>query len=196
MDYHFRDTEAIRQLGREPDRYIVMRVRGDVQALDAVELQRRLNAGPVLFEGNPFVGRTLAEDDRLNGVRRRSMFLAPLGAEELDELADAGQPFANAVYRAMRGKLERRTRCQQGGDPDEAAREDIETRARSAFGELKMVPAFDWVVVNHDGEDSDHWTALRRPVGDARRTLGALVDLLEGRPPRGADTRLGESVNR
>jgi len=32
---------------------------------------------------------------------------------------------------------------------------------------------------NHDGEDSDHWDTFYYPIGDARKTLMALVDLLE-----------------
>ena len=79
----------------------------------------------------------------------------------------------------MRRKLLRRTRRQKGelSLPD---LENIETRARSAYRELAEACHFQHVIPNHDGEDSEHWDAFFYPIGDARRSLQAVVALLEG----------------
>ena len=46
---------------------------------------------------------------------------------------------------------------------------------------------FDWVIPNHDGEESDNWDAFYYPLGDARAALLAFVSLLEGKVPAGAE---------
>lgn len=191
VDYHFRTTEQIERLRDEPDRYIVMQVRDDLQALDLDELREQLRSKDVLFEGNPFVGELLAGDDRLDDLDRRSMFVSPFSTDELRALSQAGADLNEAVTTVMRAKLERRTRALQG-ELDQAARDDIETRAGSAFGELQRAGRFDWVIANHDGEDSEHWTLLAEPIGEARRTLGALVEMLEGRKPAAAEAWTAE----
>jgi len=180
VDYHFRTTAEIEALRRAPERYIVMRVRDDLQALDIEALTANLREGPVLFEGNPFVGCLLATDRRLAGIDRHSMFISPLSGAELAELA--GADLSTAVAEVMRRKLTRRTRAETGA-LSEGARADIETRAGSAYGELKLARHFDGVIANHDGEDSEHWTLLERPIGDARRSLRALITFLEGATP-------------
>jgi guanylate kinase len=39
---------------------------------------------------------------------------------------------------------------------------------------------FEYVIPNHDGEDSDNWEAFYYPLGDARKTLDAFAALLKG----------------
>ncbi|MHC4520012.1 MAG: hypothetical protein ACYTAS_15590, partial [Planctomycetota bacterium] len=56
-------------------------------------------------------------------------------------------------------------------------------RAGSAYEEMKQAWRFDYVIPNHDGEDSDHWDAFYYPIGDARKTLLAFADVLAGRAP-------------
>jgi guanylate kinase len=48
---------------------------------------------------------------------------------------------------------------------------------------MKQAWRFDYVIPNHDGEDSDHWDAFYYPIGDARKTLLAFADVLAGRAP-------------
>lgn len=184
VDYHFRGREEIAALeGREG--FVVLDVRGDLQALDLNQLATDLAQGDVLFEGNPFVGRMLQTLPALDGIERLGVFMAPLSLEELRYLeAEAGEGARNIVTDIMRRKLLRRTRKQKGelALPD---LENIETRAGSAYGELQFAREFQHVIPNHDGEDSDNWDAFYYPVGDARKSLLAFVALLEGRP---ADT--------
>jgi guanylate kinase len=182
VDYHFRPRQQIEALRADP-RFAVHDVRGDLQALNLPDLADRLKCGDVFFEGNPFVGRFLLTPPLLAGVRRLSVFLAPLSREEILELKDSARRVSLPEFVAdvIRHKLLRRTRRQKGelALPD---LEDIEQRAGSAYKELKEACAFDYVIPNHDGEDSENWDAFYWPLGDARKALQAFVALLEDRP--------------
>jgi guanylate kinase len=90
------------------------------------------------------------------------------------------------VTDVMRRKLLRRARRQKL-ELSAKDLENIETRAASAYRELKEAWHFDHVIPNHDGEDSDNWEAFYYPLGDARKALSAFVALLEGRVPAGVE---------
>jgi len=183
VDYHFRLRSQIEGLRAEP-RYAVLEVRGDLQALDLEELRSLLDSSNAFFEGNPFVGRALQTHPRLTGIERLSVFLAPFSKEEILELRapERNVSLPNLVTDVMRCKLLRRTRHQRT-ELSLQDLENIETRASSAYIELKEASHFDYVIPNHDGEDSDNWEAFYYPLGEARRALGAFAALLEGRVP-------------
>ena len=186
VDYHFRRREEIEAL-RGDDRYRVMEVRGDLQAVDLEELGASLRGGGVFFEGNPFVGRLLLECPLPTGTERRSAFLAPLAREEIEDLKrpELHIDLEAFVADVMRRKLLRRMHTQKThlALPD---LEEVERRCRSAYAELAEAWRFDYVIPNHDGEDSEHWHAFGYPVGDARRTMQAMAHLLRGDdPPQG-----------
>lgn len=181
VDYHFRNRASIEQL-REKENFCVFDVRGDQQALDLGDLNDKLARGDVLFEGNPFVSSELLDFIGEHNIQSLSIFLSPLSREEVLEFRalSHGVSLAEMVTDMMRHKLLRRTAKHKGilslGDL-----EDIETRAKSAPGELRQAWRYDWVIPNHDGEDSEQWDAFYHPVGDARKALRAFVDLLEGK---------------
>jgi guanylate kinase len=187
VDYHFRSPAQIEAL-RPDNRFAVLDVRGDLQALDLSELAALLERGDAFFEGNPFVGRLLQTNPVLARVHRLSVFLAPLSKDEIVFLKDPlrSLSLSDLVTDVMRRKLLRRTRRQKG-ELSLKDLENIECRAGSAFRELQEAAHFEWVIPNHDGEDSDNWNAFYYPLGDARRALLAFVDLLEGRIPACAE---------
>ena len=86
-DYHFRRREEIENL-RERENFVVMEVRGDLQAFDLKELHRLLRKGDTLFEGNPFIGCTLLTHPKLNRLKRLSVFLSPLSRQDLSFLKE------------------------------------------------------------------------------------------------------------
>ncbi len=184
VDYHFRSREQIEGLRGRGARYVVMEVRGDLQALDLEGLDSLLQSGDAFFEGNPFVGRLLQTHERLADVDRLSVFMAPLSKEEIELLKrpGSGVSIQELVTDVMRRKLLRRTRRQKG-ELSAADLANIEERAGSAYRELLDACHFEFVIPNHDGEDSEHWDAFYHPLGDARRALLAFVELLEGRTP-------------
>jgi len=185
-DYHFRAREQIETL-RDRERYVVMDVRGDLQALDLEDLSALLRRGDAFFEGNPFIGRTLQTHPNLQRVNRLSVFLSPVSREELLFLRDCARvSLSDLVASVMRRKLLRRAHRQKT-DLSLKDLEEIERRAGSAYGELKEAHHFEHVIPNHDGEDSDNWEAFYYPLGEARRTLLAVVALLRGQEPNGVE---------
>ena len=183
VDYHFRMRSQVEAL-RGEDRYAVLDVRGDLQALDVEELHAMLHDSNAFFEGNPFVGRALQTHPRLAGINRLSIFLSPLSREEVIYLKtpERSVSLPELVTDLMRRKLLRRTRRQKL-ELSAKDLENIEARAGSAYRELKEACHFEYVIPNHDGEDSDNWEAFYYPLGDARKALMAFAALLEGRVP-------------
>jgi guanylate kinase len=181
VDYHFRRREQIEAL-RGCEGMSVFEVRGDLQAMDRRELAGMLEASDVLFEGNPFIGGDLLDWAKSHERSCLSVFLSPLARDEVAALTK--EPgcvcLGDLLTEMMRRKLLRRTERQKGG-VSLADLENIEIRAGSAYEELKQAWRFDYVIPNHDGEDSEHWDAFYYPVGDARKALLAFTDLLAGR---------------
>jgi guanylate kinase len=179
VDYHFRPRPEIEKL-KEQDRFVVMDVRGDLQALDLQELKKSLKKGDVLFEGNPFVGRVLQTHPALEGINRLSIFMSPVSKEEIQYLnsVEPAVSLSDFITDMMRRKLLRRTRKQKG-ELSLKDLENIEKRAGSAYRELQDAHHFQFVIPNHDGEDSENWDAFYYPVGEARKALLAFVELLE-----------------
>jgi guanylate kinase len=180
VDYFFRSRSQVEDL-RSERQYVVVDVRGDLQALDVEALTKLLARGDAFFEGNPFVGRLLQTHPLLGGVDRLSIFLSPLSREEIEDLKAPARHVSlqEFVTDVMRRKLLRRTRRHKG-ELSLADLENIETRARSAYGELALAWHFRHVIPNHDGEDSDNWDAFYYPLGDARKALAAVAALLKG----------------
>ena len=181
VDYYFRTEEQVKALALQ-ERYVVMDVRGDIQALDLEELSTLLNKGNVFFEGNPFVGEALLTHPLLADTSKLSVFMAPLARDEIIDLKESGVPLPGLVTDVMRRKLLRRTRKQKG-ELSLKDLENIEKRAASAFEELKKAHHFEYVIANHDGEDSENWDAFYYPLGDARKALLSFVALLRGAEP-------------
>jgi guanylate kinase len=188
IDYYFRSRQEIEKL-KGKDGFVVMDVRGDLQALDLNELQQSLGNGDVLFEGNPFVGLVLLTHASLAKVNRLSMFMSPLSRDEILFLKTTtpGVSLPDLVTDVMRRKLLRRTRRQKG-ELSLKDLENIERRASSAYKELQDAHHFRYVIPNHDGEDSENWDAFYYPLGDARTALQAFVSLLRGEIPAGTET--------
>jgi guanylate kinase len=188
VDYYFRTRAQVDGL-RANDRFVVLDVRGDLQGLDVETLKGRLDRGDAFYEGNPFVGRVLQTHPLLAGVDRLSIFLAPLSKEEILYLKAPARHVSlpDLVTDVMRRKLLRRSRRQKGelSLPD---LQNVETRAASAYGELKEAPRFQHVIPNHDGEDSDNWDACYYPIGDARRAVEAVAAMLQGTVPSFVET--------
>jgi guanylate kinase len=187
VDYHFRTRDRVEAL-RADSRYAVLEVRGDLQAVDIRALQEVLRHGSAFFEGNPFVGRALETDRGLAEISKLSIFLSPLSREEIIYLKapERNVSLQDLVTDIMRRKLLRRTRHQKG---ELSARDlqNIETRAFSAYRELQEAWHFQYIIPNHDGEDSDNWEAFYFLLGDARKALNGFISLLNGVVPPGVE---------
>jgi guanylate kinase len=179
-DYYFRSREYIESL-KNNHQYVVLEVRGDLQALDLEELTSLLENGDVFFEGNPFVGSLLLNHEELSEIPKLSIFMSPISITEITYLKDSQTNIAlpDLVTDIMRRKLLRRTRKQKA-ELSLKDLENIEKRASSAYKELGMAHQFMHVIANHDGEDSENWDAFYYPLGDALKSLLAFVALYKG----------------
>jgi guanylate kinase len=179
VDYYFRTRKFIEQLRQKKD-FTVTEVRGDLQAVDFNAIRTTLKEGDAFFEGNPFIAKLLLDFCKANNINNISIFLSPLSMNEINRLkSQDNMSLRDIVTDIMRRKLLRRTQRQKSilsaGDL-----KNIETRAASAYSELKLAHHFDYVIPNHDGEDSENWDAFYYPVGDAGRTLLAFTAILNG----------------
>ncbi len=183
VDYYFQSRKYIESL-KGNEQFVVMEVRGDLQAIDLHELNQTLRKGDVLFEGNPFIGKVLLTHPSPSQIKKLSIFMSPITKEEMliIKASKQGASLPDRVKEIMKPKLVRRTKRQKG-NLTQNDMEDIETRATSAYIELCDAHLYQYVIPNHDGEDSDHWNAPLNPVGDARLALEAFVELLKGNIP-------------
>ena len=177
LDYYFRSRQHIESL-RSDSNYIVLDVRGDLQALDMEELKELLKDNDVFFEGNPFVGSILLEQAQAQNIPNLNMFMAPISKAEITFLKNSKSniKLPDLVTDIMRRKLLRRTRKQKA-ELSLKDLENIEKRASSAYQELGMACRFKHVIPNHDGEDSENWDAFYYPLGDALKSLQSFVSL-------------------
>jgi guanylate kinase len=183
IDYRFSTTDQVKSFKINPD-FIFMNVRGDLQALDLKELIKILEKSHAFFEGNPYVAKALLDHPGLASFPRLSVFLSPLSKEEIMELKDPARhiDIPKMLSEIMRRKQLRR-KTKQKVEISLNDLEDIERRVNSVYEELSMAWQFDYVFPNHDGEDSDNWEMFYYPIGDARKTLHAFIELLKGNIP-------------
>lgn len=180
QDYYFRSRDEIHSLSKRGD-FIALDVRGDLQGLDLTELRKILSSGKnVFFEGNPFVPLAIWSLPDIAEVRMQKVFLSPLSKSEILWLKEFSADLPALLVDVMRRKLLRRTKKHKN-ILSLLDLENIEKRADSAPSELQLACQFDWVIPNHDGEDSDNWSAFYYPIGDARKALLSFAALLAGR---------------
>jgi len=186
IDYHFRSRKEIETLGKKED-FIVLDVRGDLQGFDLKELWTVLDNGKdAFFEGNPFVPQAIWSLPYMAEVPMLKIFLSPLSKNEIIWLKERSHDLSSLLIDIMRRKLLRRTK-QQKGLLSLLDLENIEKRAQSAPLELQLAWQFDWVIPNHDGEDSENWNAFYYPIGDANKTLLSFVAILTGKDSHKAE---------
>ncbi len=181
VDFLFRTRQTIEGFrGREG--FTVFEVRGDLQAMDSRQLEQLLATSDAFFDGNPFIGSGLMDFVARHRIECVSVFLSPLTRQEIAELKtpDKNVSLPDFLADIMRRKLLRRT-TRQKGILSLKDLENIEIRARSAYEEIRQAWRFDYVIPNHDGEDSENWDAFYHPIGDARETLLTFASILEGR---------------
>ena len=189
VDYFFRPRAEIEELAKKPG-FTSAIVRGDLQAIEIASIRAILDQGQdAFFEGNPFIPAALSELKELQEIPTLRVFLAPLSRDEILFLKDPLQrtDLEKLLPDIMRRKLLRRTKRQKTNLSLKDL-ENIEQRVASAIVELREAWKFDYVIPNHDGEDSEHWDAFYYPIGDARKSLLAFVALLRGdEPPPGVE---------
>lgn len=185
------------------DQYVRIEIReGNSQALrleDIKEVVRGENIG-FLEAYYKFVA-AIRSHRGLSHIQEKitTVFLSPLSKEEItflkntyDELIEeknqnekmkkVGAELKKFITDVMRRKLLRRVQRQKGIHSIKDL-EDVEKRAGTAYEEIKSASQYDYVLPNHDGEDSDNWEQFYYPIGDARKSLLSFIEILEGSVP-------------
>jgi guanylate kinase len=178
--YFFRSLKEIKELNKNPD-FIVFKVHNDYQAIDKNNLHELLKNNDVIFEGNTTVGRLFQTHPALVGINKLSIFLSPLSGKEIVELSLRGKKiFKETIIKIMRQKILYRQQ-KHGTDLDPMEVADLNKRADDSYHELKEAIHFDYIIPNHDGEDSENWHRSLLPSGDAGRALDAFAAILTGK---------------
>jgi guanylate kinase len=188
VDYHFRPRTEIERLGERSD-FVVVDVRGDLQALEIESIQHIMDEGfDAFFEGNPFVPARLREAGVFERFDTLSVFLSPLSREEILHLKapERRVNLGKFVTDIQRRKLLHRTKRQKVILSLKDL-ENIETRAVSAFREMREGWTCDHVIPVYDGEGNDNWDAFYYPIGSARNALETFAALLRGESPEGIE---------
>ncbi len=177
VHYFFRSEKEIKKLQKNPQ-FVVFKVHNDYQAVDINHLSTLLGQSDVFFEGNTTVGRLFQTHPQLSAIHKLTIFLSPLSGEEIIDLRLRGKKFfRSAVQKMMRQKLLHRLK-EFGSGMDSSQMEDIQRRASNAYFELKEAHNFDYIIPNHDGEDSENWKRSFLPSGDAGRALDAFAAII------------------
>ncbi len=178
IDYYFRTRSDIESF-RQKENMLVVPARDDLHAIDMDEVDALTRNGDVVYEGNVDMALALMNHDLAEDLEVISIFISPLCRAEIEALYDLNSQFRETVTEVMRRKLLRRLHRHKEL-PSLADLQDIETRAGSAYSDMRKAYQFDYIVPNHDGEDSENWTEFGFALGDARNTVLSVAGLLRG----------------
>ena len=200
-DYIFVKTGEI---GAFPeDQYIKMEIRrGNFQALRIEDIKEVVESKKIGFlEAYYRFVSAIRSHHSLSSVQPKitTVFLSPLSYEELTFFKKAYEALIKEIDRnektekvsaelskfttdVMRRKLLRRVQRQKG-IPSIKDLEDVEKRAGTAYEEMRSASQYDYILPNHDGEDSDNWEQFYYPIGDTRKALLSFVQILEEEKP-------------
>lgn len=181
---YFRPGAEIESLAGE--RYLHAVSHGFPQVLD-LEKVVEATGSLVVLEASQEVARQLPESEYLRQVEVTTLFVSPLGAEEIARL----QACNVNVPEYLKGLGVRRLMARaafHGRQVDEAFLADVAVRAADAVDELRFAHLFDYVLVSRSGEGSSDWNRdpsgrfLGPPQAEAADTLEAFRRLLAGLP--------------
>jgi guanylate kinase len=178
---YFRTKKDILQLNDNP-RYFVGDCLGMPQAVDLCEVNEN-NSGLFFTDIYHVIGVQLIKSKFLTHMEITTVFLSPIGREEIEDLKSAGINPESYLCQIMLHKQLVRARY-HGKTIDTCFVEDTLGRAGDSFAELTSACRYSYVIVNHDGEGSPNWHRLpngvftSKPEGDAGRAINALAQIL------------------
>jgi guanylate kinase len=177
---YFRSAETIRTMSG--DQYLVGECRGYPQAVDQKKIAES-TADLLFIEIYYTIGMKLLSSSFLSDVAVTTLFLSPLGRDEIDDLKVQAVDLPTHVKQLMIQKQLARERFQ---GKKAIMTKNVDERATVAYDELCYACMCDRVIVNHDSEGSPNWHRLpggsftSPPEGDAGRALMALLYILAG----------------
>lgn len=178
---YFRNKNDILDFEGNPQ-YLVGDCRGLPQALDLHKVQE-IKAKLLFIEIYHTIGAKLVETLLLTDVEVISIFVSPLGRQEIEDLKKASVSLKEYLTQIMLHKQLVRARY-QGKEVNAKFISDALSRARDSLSELSSACKYSYVIVNHDGEGNPNWHRLPsgvftgRPEGEAGRSVSVLVSIL------------------
>ncbi len=179
-DYFFRSQEEIKTL--PSDRFVIAKTRHLWQAIDVDQVNGLVEQYDLLiFDVHPALVKHFVEHKRIQQRSNKHItriFLQPAALDEIKEFEqnkgyDSEQEAAAAI---MEPKLISRAR-QQGKELTPEVKEDIRIRASHAWEEILTGQDYDYIIINHDSEDSPHWNETP-PQGEAGAALQQFVHII------------------
>jgi guanylate kinase len=187
---HFRPRAEIESLASE--RYVHGVSHGFPQVLD-LERVMTAPADLVVVEACQEIARELPTLNYLRDVDVTSLFVSPLGGEEIERLQACNVNVAEYLKGLSVRRLLARAEF-HGRSVDDAFLADAAVRAGDAVEELRVAHLFDAVLVSRSGEGSADWNRdpsghfYGRPKGEAAATLDTFTQLLAGLPAPEVET--------
>lgn len=180
VDRFFLPGEEIEKF-KNNSRYIVARARRDLHAICLDDVLKILEKTNLIYEGSPFLALNLMNHPDLKSIEKVSVFISPISKSEIMMFSSPNSKIGlkEAIEKIISMKLLKRALKQKSVLSIEDY-EDISSRAASAFEEIKLAVNFDFVIPNHDGEESENWDCFYYPIGDAKQTLEAFTGILCG----------------
>ena len=181
---YFRPRAEIESLSG--DRYIHAVSHGFPQVLDLDRIVS-VPGGLVVLEASQEIARQLPEANCLREIDVTTVFVSPLGSEEIARLQACGVNVAEYLKGLGVRRLLARAAF-HGRAVDDAFLADVAVRAGDAVEELRTAHWFDHVLVSRSGEGSPDWNRdasgrfVGRPEREAAETLETFVQLLAGLP--------------
>ena len=166
-------------------RYLVGMCRGLPQALDLGQIEDS-DASVLFAEVHHSIGAQLRECGSLKGLDIVTLFLSPLGRQEMVDLRRAEVDVVDYLSKVMLHKLMVRAQF-QGQTLGASIIADMATRARESPEELRSASHYTHVIVNHDGEGNPNWHRSPEgrfcspPEGDAARALSSVGNIFRAR---------------
>jgi guanylate kinase len=182
VEYHFRSREQIYRL-KETKNLLIIEARGDLHGFDFDEMKNILGHSNAFYEGNTFMALRIMEAARSGRIPVLSIFVSPFSQSELRKLKtqmNLSQLRLHIINHMMQ-KLVRRA-DNFGIKITEKIHKNLEHRARDTWQELNMACKFNYVIVNHDGEDSAHWQDVYNLKGDAQKAVSSLAKIIYSQP--------------
>jgi guanylate kinase len=181
IDYYFRTRSQISQLARK-SKMVLIEARGDLHGFVLDELKQILSYSDALYEGNTFMADTIYSVCKSETIPLVSIFLSPLSLTELRQI-DQKYSISGVkkfIFEHMLQKQYRRAEKLKIKLNDKI-RLNLEHRAGDAYTELAMAHKFDYVIVNHDGEENPVWDDVHTLSGEALNAVNSFARIIAGK---------------
>jgi guanylate kinase len=194
---YFRPKAEILALSGNPQ-YLVGECRGLPQAVDLNQVQKT-EADLFFIEIYHTIGAELVKSTYLTDVDITTVFVAPIGRQEIEDLRSTDVDLAEYLTWIMLHKQMVRARYQRK-PVDATLVKNARGRAEDAISELRSASGYSHVIVNNDGEGSTNWHRLpsgiftAEPEGDAGRAVSTLLHILGGSEAAEAENWNGLSL--